>query len=88
MATKKKPKNYWNYRVMVIKVGKEKIYGMYEVYYKNDKPESYSAEPVRLETLEDIKQIKWLLKKFKEATKKPIIWTGSKFPQEVKQSKK
>jgi len=46
------PKSYWNYRVVrkkVIVLGKECFYyGVHEIYYKNGKPTSITAEPVNL----------------------------------------
>lgn len=49
---KKAPKNYWNHRV--IKRADQKLknipqsysYGIYEVYYTDDKPHSWTENPV------------------------------------------
>jgi hypothetical protein len=48
----KKPKSYWNHRV--IKMADLKLkglpqtysWGIYEVFYENDKPTSWTSEPI------------------------------------------
>jgi hypothetical protein len=77
----------WNYRVMVKEYTPPfdkvptLIFSICRVYYdKNFKPDAYEEGPSTL-TFEDVKGLKWSLDKMQEATKKPIIWQGNKWPQ-------
>jgi len=61
----------------------ERIFSVVEVYYTNDKPDSYIESKRILDGLESKKAIKWTLKKIKKAFKKPIFDLDS-WPQKWK----
>ncbi len=74
----------WNYRILAFKQKGEIYFQMYEFYYdKNNKPNGYTDKPIRVSG-DSLKSIKWVLKKMKKATKKPILWSGKKFPKKYK----
>jgi hypothetical protein len=58
----------WNYRL----VKNEKLLQIHEVYYRNEKPHSITADPVALcgETMEELAKVIDLMK---EALSKPIL---------------
>jgi len=85
---KKKPKNYWNYRILtrIVTVDSYKVKGdksshkewreffIAEVYYKNGKPISHSSEDFYpLSGWDALKDLKWTVKHIKDALKKPIL---------------
>ena len=76
-------RNYWNHRVLANEYKGEIYFELHEVYYKNHKPMAYTEKPVSVGG-ENIKAIRWILKKMKKATKMPILWGGDKFPLEYK----
>lgn len=58
---------------------------IHEVYYNSNKvPDSFTFNSVGIGG-KNIKELEWVLKRMKEALKKPILWAGDKFPQEYKQ---
>ena len=75
--------SHWNYRILAktikdVKTNKEYVeYSIYEVYYENDIPISFSTNsmtPTTWDLVEDpIKSLKWQLNAMKNATKKPIL---------------
>lgn len=74
----------WNYRVMACDYNDEVYFQIHEVYYdENGNPDSYIENPVTVGG-DNLSDIHWTLNRMKEATKKPILWTGEKFPNEVK----
>jgi len=74
----KRNKNYWNHRV-VTKLyksdvtGDQRLFSVVEVYYKDDKPDSYTESKSLLKDSESISGLKWSHKKIKKAFKKPIL---------------
>jgi hypothetical protein len=86
---KYKTKNHWNFRVVTKVVPetcateKYRIFSIAEVYYKDDKPDSYVDSKRILYELESEKALKWTNKKIKKAFKKPILDLDN-FPQEWK----
>lgn len=83
----------WNHRLMArvykLPTGKTEIYfEIHEVYYdKNDKPDSYTTNPVDVSGYSE-KDIRWSLEMMLKCLNKPILWYGDKFPQEYKPIKK
>jgi hypothetical protein len=72
----------WNHRVLAHKHNNEIYFKIHEVYYDAiGKPDGYTANAVCV-SAEDINSIIWTLDKMKECIEKPILWAGSKFPQE------
>jgi hypothetical protein len=72
----------WNYRIMVDEYKGEKYFEIHEVHYSKDKkPQAYTTEPVSVHS-DTKKGIKWVLEKMLEACDKPILWKGSRWPQE------
>lgn len=96
---KKRPVKHWNYRVVTQWIpetigqdlynGTQKIFPGYrvfsiaEVYYENNKPNSYAGDMRLLTDLESVKGIKWDLKKMRKALKKPILDLNN-FPKKWK----
>lgn len=72
-------KNYWNHRILANEYDGRVYFEIHEVHYENDKPVAYTKNSIPVGG-EDIKTIKWVLKRMKRATKKPILWGGEKFP--------
>lgn len=73
----------WNYRVLATE-GEEDVYlQIHEVYYKDDKPISYTKNPISIGG-EEIQNIKWVLNKIEECLEKPILWGDDRFPAEYK----
>jgi len=74
----------WNHRILAHK-HKGKVYlSLHEVFYdKKGKPDGYTENPITV-VGEDLKSIKWTLKKMKQCSKKPILWAGKKFPKKFK----
>jgi hypothetical protein len=76
--------SHWNYRVLAFESVGRIYLQVHEVYYdKNGTPNGYAESPVCLDS-ETLKDLKWVINRTKEATKKSIIWGGEKFPQEYK----
>ena len=72
----KKPKNYWNYRVIeYVDPNGEVWRAIHEVHYENDKPVSYTEEPAGVGASgEDMeKQMLQSLAQMREALVKPIL---------------
>ena len=81
MKSKRKPTPYWNYRIMVEKCHGEVYFHVHSVYYDIDGiPTGYSADSVRLQG-DSKKSIKWDIKQYKRALKKPVLWRGERFPE-------
>lgn len=85
----------WNYRVMAIETilpNKEKhiLLQIADVYYdKLGNPKTYGDVKTHTEGVygDDIKEIKSTLKLMSQAIKKPILWSGDKFPKVYKPKK-
>ncbi len=74
----------WNYRIIAHNVFHEVYLQVHEVYYSNDNmPYSYTLNPITIGGI-DKPGIEWALNKMSLALKKPILWAGDRFPQEVK----
>ena len=77
--------SYWNYRVLATKHDNEVYFQVHEVYYTDDNiPSSYTSDPITIGG-DGIKEMKWQINRIKECLKKPILWTGDKFPLEYKE---
>ena len=64
---------YWNYRVLEKGSEDYKYYEIHEVYYDADgKIIAWTENPVDLH-IEAVADIKFLMKRFKKAAKKPIL---------------
>jgi hypothetical protein len=63
----------------------ERVYSIFEVFYKNGVPDSYIESKKLLRNVESIEDLKWIHKKIKKAFKKPIIDLDN-FPKEYKDS--
>ncbi len=79
----------WNHRIMAKETEWGVILDMHEVHYNDEgTPKSYTTDGVKPGNFEDnvdddgLDSIKWTLLKMLEATSKPILWYGDKFPQE------
>ena len=68
----KKKLTYWNYRILRHKHKNGDWFGIHEVFYDDKKHGSCTKDPIDI-TSEDIKGIKWMLKKMTLAVKKPVI---------------
>ena len=73
----------WNHRILAHENNGEVYFQMHGVYYKEEVPNGYTANPITVGS-ETSKGIKWTLNKMQEAVKKPILWAGEKFPNEFK----
>ena len=73
----------WNHRILAHENNGEVYFQLHEVYYKDEVPNSYTANPITVGS-ESLKGIKWTLNKMQDAVKKPILWAGEKFPNECK----
>ena len=98
----KRTKNHWNYRIVTRLYSErhidlsdpinnktfpdERLFSVVEVYYHDNKPDSYVESKNILDGLESKKAIKWTLKKIKKAYKKPILDLGN-WPNEWKKPK-
>lgn len=72
----------WDYRVLAKEYGFQIYFQVHEVYYDKDGvPNGYTANPIIIGG-ESLEAIKWTSYRIKEATKKPILWEGYKFPNE------
>lgn len=72
----------WNYRILAKEENGELYYNVHEVYYENGLPRGYSANAANV-CGETVKGLKWAINRMKEATNKPVLWYGDKFPQEL-----
>lgn len=70
----------WNHRILAHENNGEIYFQLHEVYYTNEVPDGYTANPITVGS-ESIKGIKWTLNKMQEAIKKPVLWAGEKHPQ-------
>ena len=76
--------NHWNHRVLVHQTDNELFYIIHEVHYdETGIPHSYTENGVPA-CGESIEEITWVLNMFREALKKPVLWSGEKFPLEYK----
>ena len=70
----------WNYREMVktYEYGSSKEpqldFGIYEVFYENDKPTSSIMTPISLEGFESVEELKEAHEMMLEAYSLPILW--------------
>ncbi len=72
----------WNYRVLAFVQEDETVLQICEVYYDDEnKPNGYTDKNTII-SLEGKEGLKWMLSKYREALKKPILYGGDKFPQE------
>ena len=72
----------WNYRLLAFEHKGEPYFEIYEVFYNEDGvPDGCTQHSVTVGG-ENKKAIKWVLKKMKEALKKPILWGDDRFPEE------
>lgn len=75
----------WNYRILATEYkhmnGKSEIeLAIHEVYYDDyGIPNGYTAE--KTVSGESVKSLRWSLNKMKDALKKPILWSGERFPE-------
>lgn len=82
----------WNYRVLafeykILDNDPEVELRVCAVYYtKRGRPNAYS-EKESASSSEGIKGLKWVLGKYREALKKPILYAGKKFPKVYKLKK-
>lgn len=75
----------WNHRILAHEDGKGEVwFGMHEVYSTYGIPDSCTLNPITFNS-DSLKSMKWSLRRMTEATKKPILWFGDKFPQEYKE---
>jgi hypothetical protein len=84
----KKPKHYWNYRIMKLPIkgwGEIPLYQIHEVHYENEKPTGYTIDPIAF-SADSVKSLKWMIKKMKKAFKKPIL-KKKDFDKKIKRSK-
>lgn len=81
----KKRVSDWNYRVMAVtnEINDEIYFRIHEVYYKKGIPNGYTVEAAVVGG-DTIEVIQWSIKKLNEATLKPVLWYGEKFPGEYK----
>lgn len=78
---------YWNYRVMVTETVEGPFFSVREVHYINHKPEFYSEKEAELYSEFEnhfIDEFEEQIEMIKEAFKKPVLYTGKKFPKEFK----
>lgn len=75
-------KNYWNYRVLATKYKGKLYYGIYEVYYENNKPNGYCDSS--LNGYDSVEDLKFTLNKMLIALEKPVLFADKKFPKELK----
>jgi hypothetical protein len=73
----------WNHRILAHESKEEVYFQIHEVYYTDNKPDGYTANAVSVGG-DTLKSINWTLNKMKEAIKKPVLWSGEKFPNECK----
>jgi len=76
----------WNHRILAHEHKGEIYLEIHEVYYDKDgKPTGYTKNGVTVGD-EELKGIIWVLNKMVDATEKPILWAGDKFPQKYNQN--
>ena len=73
----------WNHRILAHENNGEIYLKVHEVYYENEIPNGYTANPITIGG-ENLEALKWTLNKIKLAIKKPILFAGEKFPNEYK----
>lgn len=76
---------HWNHRILAHQSLNGDIYfRIHEIHYNdNNEPTGYSNGVLGVEG-ESIDDINWTLEKIYQALKKPVLWSGEKFPQEFK----
>ena len=89
---KKKPKSYWNYRILLeyrdklelingsLRPTKYPALFLAEVHYENDIPHSWGNVQTEYSSKKNVKQT---LKHQLSATRKPVLYAGDRFPEEV-----
>lgn len=79
----------WNHRILAYEETNGEIYlAIHEVYYdKKGKANGYTENPISVHS-DSVKGMRWVLNKMKEATSKPILWSGEKFPKIYKPKNK
>ena len=90
---KKKPKSYWNYRILLeyrdtlevingsLRPTKYPALFLAEVHYENDIPHSWGNVQTEYSSKKNVKQT---LKHQLAATRKPVLYADDRFPEEVK----
>lgn len=75
----------WNHRVMAHKTEEENklYYQIHEVMYDDDTPRNYTVKGVEVGG-ESVEDCKWVLEQMLECLKKPVLWYGDRFPEEVR----
>lgn len=82
----------WNHRVLLEKLDNAFAIDMddqyslqiHEVFYdKEGIPNGYTANSITING-DDLHSISWTVRRISDCLKKPILWKGEKFPQEVK----
>ncbi len=73
MSKNKKPKNYWNHRIITKLFNNgERGFSIVEVHYEGGKPQGYGDKSM-LQDFSSIKELKWTNRKIKKAFKKSIL---------------
>ena len=90
---KKKPKSYWNYRILLeyrdtlevingsLRPTKYPALFLAEVLYVDDIPHSWGSVRTEYSSKKSVKQT---LKHQLAATRQPVLYAGDRFPEEVK----
>lgn len=72
-----------NYKIIVDKYKGEEFFQIHEVYYDdNGDPNGYTENAITVFSEEGVQGITEQMKIMKRALKEPVIWGGSRFPQE------
>lgn len=75
----------WNYRILAFEQEDETVLQICEVYYNDENiPDGYTDKNTVIST-EGKEGLRWVLSKYREALKKPILYGGDKFPSEYKE---
>lgn len=89
---KKKPKSYWNYRILLeyrdtlevingsLRPTKYPALFLAEVHYENDIPHSWGNVQTEYSSKKNVKQT---LKHQLAATRQPVLYADDRFPEEV-----
>lgn len=75
MATKKRKRSYWNFRVVtnICSFSGERLFSIREVHYSQyGRPQGYGEKGLMTDHT-SMKDLKWVAKKVKLAFKKPIL---------------
>ena len=68
-----------NHRVLAHVNNNEVYFQIHEVDYTDNVATSYTINPITVGG-NDLNEIAWTLNKMQDAIKKPIIWSGDRFP--------